>query len=154
MSQPVDPAVERMLGNFRYDHLPAALQEVSRTFHDAAHRLAVTLTGPEVTKALDELWAAKNWAVLAASTAVLEGAPAAAAAPQLGDVVIVPVDPAENNGSAEAPAVVTAVWSATTINARVLNDGPVIGWRTSLVYREDLDGIEGVPMVWTRKGCA
>ncbi|MFJ5638640.1 hypothetical protein [Streptomyces sp. NPDC093223] len=89
MPDQLHPAVERMLGNFRYDHLPAALQEVSRPFHDLAHRLAVTLTGPEVTKALDDVWSAKNWAVLAASTAVLEGAaPPPPALPQLGDVVL------------------------------------------------------------------
>ncbi|MEV4335774.1 hypothetical protein [Streptomyces sp. NPDC049590] len=63
------PATERMLANFRYDHLSAALQEVSRPFHDLAHRLAETLSGPEVTKALDDLWSAKNWAVVAASNA-------------------------------------------------------------------------------------
>jgi hypothetical protein len=65
----IHPATERMLGNFRYDHLPAHLQEVSRPFQDLAHQLAETLTGPEVTKALDDLWKAKNWAVVAASNA-------------------------------------------------------------------------------------
>ncbi|MCG7203947.1 hypothetical protein [Streptomyces arenae] len=89
MPDQLHPAVERMLGNFRYDHLPAHLGEVSKPFHDLAHRLAETLTGPEVTKALDDVWSAKNWAVLAASTAVLEGAaPAAAALPQVGDIVL------------------------------------------------------------------
>ncbi|MDT0567928.1 hypothetical protein RM704_10670 [Streptomyces sp. DSM 3412] len=61
------PAVARLLDNFRYDHLPALLQDVSRPFHDLAHRLAETVTGPEVTRALERLWDAKNWAVLAAS---------------------------------------------------------------------------------------
>ena len=89
MSDQHHPAVERMLGNCRYDHLSAAHQEVSRPFHDLAHRLAETLTGPEVTKALDDLWSAKNLAVVAASTALLEGAPPPVAArPQLGDVVL------------------------------------------------------------------
>jgi hypothetical protein len=63
----IHPATAAMLRNFRYDHLPAALQEVSRPFHDLAHQLAETLSGPEVTKALDDLWSAKNWAVVAAS---------------------------------------------------------------------------------------
>ncbi|WP_432041402.1 hypothetical protein [Streptomyces cadmiisoli] len=88
MARELHPAVAQMLRNFRYDHLPAALQEVSRPFHDLAHRIAETLTGPEVTKGLDSLWAAKNWAVLAASTAALEGAPPAPTVPELGDVVL------------------------------------------------------------------
>ncbi|MGW3442165.1 hypothetical protein [Streptomyces sp. NPDC001076] len=67
MPQPVHPAVERLLDNFRYDHLPAELQEVSRPFHDLAHQLAEMLTGLEITRALERLWDAKNWAVLAAS---------------------------------------------------------------------------------------
>lgn len=69
MAAELHPAVAQMLGNFRYDHLPANLQEVSRPFHDLAHQLAETLTGPEVTKGLDALWAAKNWAVVAATNA-------------------------------------------------------------------------------------
>ncbi|MFB7776933.1 hypothetical protein [Streptomyces bauhiniae] len=76
MPAELHPAVDRMLKNFRFDHLPPALQEVSRPFHDLAHQLAETLSGPEVTKALDDLWSAKNWAVVAASTAVLEDATA------------------------------------------------------------------------------
>ena len=67
MAAQLHPATAQMLANFRYDHLPAALQEVSRPFHDLAHQLAETLAGPEVTKALDDLWKAKNWAVVAAS---------------------------------------------------------------------------------------
>jgi len=148
----IHPATAQMLSNFRYDHLPAHLQAVSRPFHDLAHQLAETLTGPEVTKALDDLWKAKNWAVLAASTAALEGAPPAPRAPVVGDVVLVPVDAAENNGSTEAPAVVTRVWSATTVNARVLLDGNAVVWRTSVVYRDTFDGIEGTPAVWTWPG--
>ncbi|MEV8042470.1 hypothetical protein AB0P02_01315 [Streptomyces griseoluteus] len=80
------PAVERMLKNFRYDHLPPALQKVSKPFHDLAHQLAETLSGPEVTKALDSLWESKNWTVVAASTAALEGT-APTALPTTGDVV-------------------------------------------------------------------
>jgi hypothetical protein len=154
MAVEIHPATARVLENFRYDHLPAFLQEVSRPFHDLAHRLAETLTGPEVTKALDELWAAKNWAVVAASNSAIEGTPPAPVAPAVGDVVLVAADPAENNGTTTAPAIVTRVWSATTINARVLHDGPGHSWRTSLAYRENLDGIEGVPAAWTRPGRA
>ncbi|ELP64170.1 hypothetical protein PV735_05230 [Streptomyces turgidiscabies] len=154
MAVEIHPATARVLENFRFDHLPAHLQAVSRPFHDLAHQLAETLTGPEVTKALDELWAAKNWAVVAASNAALDGAPPAPLAPAVGDVVLVVADPAENNGATTAPAIVTRVWSATTINARVLHDGPGHSWRTSLVYRENLDGIKGMPAVWTRPGRA
>jgi hypothetical protein len=73
MAAQIHPATAAMLRNFRYDHLPANLQAVSKPFHDLAHRLAETLSGPEVTKALDDLWNAKNWAVVAASNAEREG---------------------------------------------------------------------------------
>lgn len=73
MAAEIHPAVAQLLGNFRYDHLPAHLQPVSRSFHDLAQGLAETLSGPEVTLALERLWDAKNWAVLAASNAVREG---------------------------------------------------------------------------------
>ncbi|MGW0869956.1 hypothetical protein ACWD3Z_05620 [Streptomyces sp. NPDC002740] len=84
----IHPATARVLENFRYDHLPHHLQVVSRPFHDLAHQLAETLSGPEVTKALDDLWAAKNLAVVAASNAALEGAAPTFAVPSLGDVVL------------------------------------------------------------------
>ncbi|MFI1535586.1 hypothetical protein [Streptomyces anandii] len=61
----VHPATQAVLRHFRYDHLPPHLQEISRPFHDLAHQLASTLTGPEVTRALGDLFDAKNWAVCA-----------------------------------------------------------------------------------------
>lgn len=67
MAAELHPAVSQMLSNFCYGHLPERLQAVSKPFHDLAHQLAETLSGPEVTKALDDLWKAKNWAVVAAS---------------------------------------------------------------------------------------
>lgn len=73
MAAQIHPATAQMLSNFRYDHLPVHLQEVSRPFHDLAHQLAETLSGPETTKALDDLWKAKNWAVLAASNKEVAG---------------------------------------------------------------------------------
>lgn len=88
MAGQIHPATAAMLRNFRFDHLPASLQAVSRPFHDLAHQLAETLSGPEVTKALDDLWKSKNWAVVAASTAALEGAVPAPAVPEIGDVVL------------------------------------------------------------------
>jgi len=53
---------------------------------------------------------------------------------QVGDVVLVPMDPATNNGSPEAPAVVVRVWSPTTVNLQILPDAHDSGgivWRTS-----------------------
>ncbi|GHA28586.1 hypothetical protein GCM10010372_30460 [Streptomyces tauricus] len=73
MATELHPAVAQLLGNFRYDHLPAHLQEVSRPFHDLAQGLAETLSGAEVTRALERLWDAKNWAVLAASNSARDG---------------------------------------------------------------------------------
>lgn len=59
------PATQAVLRHFKYDHLPEHLQTVSKPFCDLAHQVADTLTGPEVTKALDDLFHAKNWAVCA-----------------------------------------------------------------------------------------
>ncbi|MDX3831403.1 hypothetical protein [Streptomyces europaeiscabiei] len=87
MPAEIHPATAAMLRNFRYDHLPQHLQEVSKPFHDLAQRLAETLSGPEVTKALDDLWKSKNWAVLAASNADREGTPAPVI-PAIGDRVL------------------------------------------------------------------
>lgn len=52
--------------------------------------------------------------------------------PSIGRIVIVPMDPAENNGSPLAPAVITRVWSDTLVNLRVLGDSHTIDWRTSV----------------------
>ncbi|MGW7085007.1 hypothetical protein ACWGH2_16165 [Streptomyces sp. NPDC054871] len=65
MPAEIHPATQAVLRHFGYDHLPAHLQEVSKPFHDLAHQLAETLTGPEATRALGDLWDAKNWAVAA-----------------------------------------------------------------------------------------
>lgn len=75
-----------------------------------------------------------------------------ASAPTLGDIVLVAVEPAENNGSGVAPAIVTRVWSATTINARVLHDGPAFGWRTSLIYADSLADAALPGSAWTWPG--
>lgn len=51
---------------FAYEHLPSHLQSVSVQFHDTAISLFDTIPdhmGAYRTKALNELWAAKNWAV-------------------------------------------------------------------------------------------
>ncbi len=57
--------------------------------------------------------------------------------PSKGRIVFVTVDPATNNGSNEAPAVITAVWSDTIINVKVLNDGPDNEWKTSVTLHEE-----------------
>jgi len=98
MAVEIDPATARLLDNFRYDHLPEHLQTVSRPFHDLAHQLAETLTGPEVTRALGDLWDAKNWAVVAASNSVLEGAPPPPTAPEVGDIVLYRLTGADAGG--------------------------------------------------------
>lgn len=65
MNQQIHPATQAVLRHFKYDHLPEHLQQVSKPFYDMAHLLANTLTGPEVTRALGDLFNAKNWAVCA-----------------------------------------------------------------------------------------
>lgn len=69
--------------------------------------------------------------------------------PSVGRIVHVPVDPATSNGATVAPAVITRVWSDSTVNVRVLHDGESITWRTSVVYREDLADVQGAAAVWT-----
>lgn len=69
--------------------------------------------------------------------------------PDVGDVVLVPMDPALNNGANVAPAIVTRVWSTTTVNVRVLADSHNIDWRTSVVYRDTLDDVTVPAAVWT-----
>lgn len=72
--------------------------------------------------------------------------------PSLGTVVLVPVDPATNNGGYVAPGIITRVWSETTVNVRVLHDSDAISWRTSATFREDLGDLDDagpVPAVWT-----
>ena len=62
--------------------------------------------------------------------------------PTLGRIVHVLMDPAMNNGADIAPAIITRVWSDTTVNLRVLTDSqnPPL-WRTSSIYADDLDTI-------------
>lgn len=54
-------AEERMLGWFRYDHLPENLQAVSKPFAELATTLCeLTESGPERTVALRKLLEAKD----------------------------------------------------------------------------------------------
>lgn len=65
--------------------------------------------------------------------------------PSIGRVVIVPREPATNNGAAEAPAVISRVWperpdGTCLINVRVLEDNSATPtWLTSLGLHEDED---------------
>jgi hypothetical protein len=63
--------------------------------------------------------------------------------PSLGRIVLVPIEPEMNNGSPVAPAIITRVWSDTTVNLRVLADSqnPPL-WRTSSTYTDDLDNLD------------
>lgn len=65
-------------------------------------------------------------------------------APALGRIVHVFVDPARNNGSDVAPAMITRVWNARGVNIRVLLDGPDTPWLTSVTLCEDREGAEKV----------
>jgi hypothetical protein len=62
--------------------------------------------------------------------------------PSLGRIVLVPADPAVNNGAHTAPAVITRVWTDDVINVRVLLDSDAIQWRTSVTYTDSLDTTE------------
>lgn len=60
------PQPERMLRFFKYEHLPPSLQEMSKPFCELARWLCEKQQpSPERTKALNELCAAKDWAVRA-----------------------------------------------------------------------------------------
>ena len=51
---------------FQYDHLPEYLQVVSKDFYSLALAIINTVPeGPMRTKALNDLWQSKNWAVAA-----------------------------------------------------------------------------------------
>lgn len=61
--------------------------------------------------------------------------------PSLARMVIAQADPATNNGADVCPAVITRVWGERpdggwTVNVRTLNDGPDVGWKTSVVLFE------------------
>jgi hypothetical protein len=62
--------------------------------------------------------------------------------PSLGRIVLVPMNPAMNNGATEAPAIVTRVWSDTSVNVRVLADSAELEWRTSVKLVDELPEYE------------
>lgn len=56
------PAIERVLKQFRYEHLPPHLQAVSKPIHDLAHKMVTELDAadPELTIGLRLLRQAKD----------------------------------------------------------------------------------------------
>ena len=70
------PSTAHVLQFFKYDHLPARLQFVSRPFHRLAFDLAYDLPqGPELTVALRKLLEAKDCAVRARLQEPVEAPP-------------------------------------------------------------------------------
>lgn len=66
---------------------------------------------------------------------------------RVGDVVLVPMDPASSNGSSEAPAVVVRVWSPDLVNVQVWPDAHESAvWRTSC--NRVVEFAEGAINVW------
>lgn len=57
--------------------------------------------------------------------------------PTVGRVVQVLVDPAQNNGSDVAPAIITRVWNDRMINVKVLLDAKDNLWQTSIQLHDD-----------------
>ena len=56
----------RLLDHFSWSHLPEPLAEVSRPFSELAEHLVATLgESPDLTKSLNDLLTAKDWAVRA-----------------------------------------------------------------------------------------
>lgn len=66
------PSIPALLKFFEYDHLPENLQEVSRPFHDLAHKLAEELdtqdigAGAQLNRCIQKLLESKDCAVRAA----------------------------------------------------------------------------------------
>lgn len=70
------PGTVHLLRYFAYGHLPAALQEYSRPFHDLAHSMADLLPdGPELTAGLRKLLESKDCCVRAALDAMNDSLP-------------------------------------------------------------------------------
>ncbi|WP_406157792.1 hypothetical protein [Streptomyces canus] len=105
----------------------------------------------ELTTAIQLAWIEAAGAIALNTIASLTGV-SGTLEPSVGDVVLVPTDPADNNGATEAPAIITRVWSKTTINVRVLADSEATTWRTSLVYADSLAEAHGAAAVWTWPG--
>ncbi|MDX3634348.1 hypothetical protein PV728_29605 [Streptomyces europaeiscabiei] len=107
----------------------------------------------ELTPAIRLAWVEAAGAVALASLAELAGVTSPSTVPELGDVVLVPMGRDRNNGATVAPAVITRVWSPTTVNVRVLADSDAApSWRTSVTFVETLDHVDSSAAVWTWPG--
>lgn len=72
--------------------------------------------------------------------------------PSLGRIVIVPMDPAKNNGANTAPAIITRVWNDTMVNVRVQPDTASTFMRTSVELADTVPTVDDgglVPHVWS-----
>lgn len=69
-------------------------------------------------------------------------------APSLGRIVLTKVDPRQNNGSDEAPAIITRVWSDELVNLKVLLDSGDTLWKTSVKFQDKApeDGDDNFPV--------
>jgi hypothetical protein len=107
----------------------------------------------ELTAAVQRAWVEAAGAVALSAIADLTGLRTPSTEPRVGDVVLVPMDRDHNNGATTAPAVITRVWSPTTVNVRVLADSDAApSWRTSVTYVETLDHVDSGAAVWTWQG--
>lgn len=72
--------------------------------------------------------------------------------PSIGRIVLVPMHPADNNGQATAPAIITRVWSQGLVNVRVFPDDSAITFvRTSVSLfedDEDASAVTGLHTAW------
>lgn len=71
----MNPAISHVLKFFNYDHLPKALQNVSKPFCDLADAVARQADNPETTVALRKLLEAKDAAVRAYLVKINDGKP-------------------------------------------------------------------------------
>ncbi|MFE3853450.1 hypothetical protein ACFXPN_20220 [Streptomyces griseorubiginosus] len=105
----------------------------------------------ELTAAIQLAWIEAAGAIALNTIASLTGA-TGTLEPSVGDIVLVPMNPADNNGATEGPAIITRVWSKTTVNVRVLADSHNIDWRTSLTHVDSLAAVDAAAAVWTWPG--
>ena len=71
--------------------------------------------------------------------------------PSIGRIVLFGVDQSQrgnNNGGAVAPAIITHVFSDTCVNLKVLTDGPVDLWHTSVLIDDDPAAAVPAPSRW------
>lgn len=71
--------------------------------------------------------------------------------PSLGRIVIYRYHPTElcahTNGAIECPAVIVRVWNERTVNLKLIEDGPMDSWRTSVLAEDE--NAAGTPGRWS-----